>query len=304
MNNPSIYFRISKRLFINIVTLWIIVSLSYLIVKLAPGNPYQEEKDVDPIVLEELKEKYDFGYLEYLGGVLQGDFRYSYNNLDRKVSDIISGSIPISLELGAYAMVIAILFGLALGTLSAYKQGRKVDILIMGVAMLGIAVPNFVLGPLLQMIFSEKLEWFKVAGWNGFGQKVLPSITLAAMYVAYISRISRGAVLENLKQDYVKTAMAKGLSQFQIAYRHVLKNCMIPIINFLGPSLAAVLTGTLVVEKIFNIPGLGRYFVESALQRDYPLALGIIITYSVFLLFINLLVDLLQSYIDPRIRFE
>ncbi len=293
-----------KRLIVNFLTFLVIVSVSYAVVKVAPGNPYTSEKAVSEARLTELKAKYDFTYLEYISGVFQGDLRYSYKHEDRKVSDIIASSLPVSLELGFYAMILAVFFGVLLGTVAAFKHNQKLDYILMAIAMIGIAVPNFVIGPLLQLLFTSKLELFRVAGWNSIFDKILPSISLSAMYIAYISRITRGTVLENLKKDYVKTAYAKGLNKKQVAYRHILKNCMVPIINYLGPSLAAVLTGTLVIERVYNIPGLGTYFVESATQRDYPLALGVLITYSILLLSMNLLVDILQSIIDPRIKFE
>ncbi len=293
-----------KRLIVNFLTFLVIVSVSYAVVKIAPGNPYTSEKAVSEARLKELKAKYDFDYLEYISGIFQGDLRYSYKHEDRKVSDIIASSLPVSLELGFYAMILAVFFGVLLGTVAAFKQNQKLDYILMAIAMIGIAVPNFVIGPLLQLLFTSKLELFRVAGWNSIFDKILPSISLSAMYIAYISRITRGTVLENLKKDYVKTAYAKGLNKKEVAYRHILKNCMVPIINYLGPSLAAVLTGTLVIERVYNIPGLGTYFVESATQRDYPLALGVLITYSILLLSMNLLVDILQSIIDPRIKFE
>ncbi len=293
-----------KRLIVNFLTFLVIVSVSYAVVKIAPGNPYTSEKAVSEARLKELKAKYDFDYIEYISGIFQGDLRYSYKHEDRKVSDIIASSLPVSLELGFYAMILAVFFGVLLGTVAAFKHNQKLDYILMAIAMIGIAVPNFVIGPLLQLLFTSKLELFRVAGWNSIFDKILPSISLSAMYIAYISRITRGTVLENLKKDYVKTAYAKGLNKKEVAYRHILKNCMVPIINYLGPSLAAVLTGTLVIERVYNIPGLGTYFVESATQRDYPLALGVLITYSILLLSMNLLVDILQSIIDPRIKFE
>ncbi|MGL1900494.1 MAG: ABC transporter permease [Fibrobacterales bacterium] len=293
-----------RRLFVNLLTFITILTISYQVVKHAPGNPYTQEKAVSEARLKELKEKYDFTYLEYIQGVFKGDLRYSYKHEDRKVSEIISSALPVSLELGFYAMGIAMILGILLGTIAAFRQNQRIDYLLMAFAMVGIAIPNFVLGPLLQLLFTSHFEVFRVAGWNSIFDKVLPTLSLSAMYIAYIARITRGTVLENLKKDYVKTAYAKGLNSKEVALRHVLKNCLVPIVNYLGPSLAAVLTGTLVIEKVYNIPGLGSYFVESAIQRDYPLALGVLITYSILLLLMNLIVDFLQSIIDPRIKFE
>ncbi len=273
--------------------------------KVAPGNPFEQERALSPEVLAELKLKYEFGYLDYISGIfLRGDFRYSYSHRDLQVLEIIQGALPVSLELGAYALALAAFMGLGFGVASALVTGKGYQALILGVAMLGIAIPNFVLGTLLQLIFALELQWTRVAGWQGFSGKVLPVVTLSLSYIAYITRISRGSFLENLNRDYVRTARAKGLSMWRILWRHVLRNSLLPVVNYMAPAAAAILTGTLVVEKIFNIPGMGRYFVESVFQRDYPLALGVIIVYSLFLLSLNLIADILQTLIDPRIELQ
>jgi oligopeptide transport system permease protein len=271
----------------------------------APGNPLEGERNLPPHVLETLKKKYDFTLTEYLSGILlHGDLRYSFQHRDKKVWDILKQGLPYSLELGAWALLVSIFFGLIWGGLAALTAEPKASNLIMATSMVGIAIPNFVLGPLFQWIFSLELQWTPVAGWSGFSSKVLPVITLSLMYIAYIARISRGSFLESITKDYIKTAKAKGLSSIHIFWKHILRNSLVPIVNFLGPATAALLTGTLVVEKIFNIPGIGRYFVESALQRDFPVALGVVITYSCLLLLLNLLTDIIQSIIDPRIEFS
>ncbi len=299
------FLTILKRSVINIITLLIIISVSYQVMKWAPGNPFEGERSLEPAVLEALKEKYQFTLSEYLTGIiLRGDFRYSYQHRDLKVTEILSGAIGYSMELGFWAIVVAAFFGILWGTASTIFRGQWLESFIMLFAMVGIAIPNFVVGPLLQLIFSLKLNVTPVAGWEGFSSKVLPIITLSLMYIAYIARICRGSMLETITKDFVLTAKAKGLSTRQIMLRHVFRNSLIPIVNFLGPATAALLTGTLVVEKIFNIPGMGRYFVESALQRDYPVALGVLIIYSAILLFFNLLTDVLQTFIDPRIKLH
>jgi oligopeptide transport system permease protein len=296
---------IIKRILINILTLFIIVVLAYYIMKLAPGNPYEGERNISPEALKALKKKYDFSLQEYIAGIIfHGNFRFSYKHRDLKVTEIIGQGLPYSLELGFWALLIAVIFGLLWGILAAHFHGSGLDSFIMVFAMTGIAIPNFVIGPLLQYIFSLHFNITPVAGWMGFSSKVLPVITLSLMYIAYISRIFRGSILESITKDFVRTAKAKGLSTQQILLRHVLRNSLIPVINYLGPATAALITGTLVVEKIFNIPGIGRYFVESALQRDYPVALGVLIVYSTMLLFFNLLTDIFQTIIDPRIQLQ
>lgn len=273
--------------------------------KAAPGKPFETEKSPSPEVLAELHRKYDFTYFQYLEGIaLHGDFRYSYSHRNSRVIEIIADALPVSMELGAYALILAVLIGLTTGLLSAIFRGRWFESFVMAGAMIGIAIPNFVLGSLLQLIFALKLHWTSVAGWPNAGSLILPVLTLSLTFIAYITRISRGSFLENLNKDYIRTARAKGFSEATIMRKHLFRNSILPIINFLAPATASILTGTLVVEKIFNIPGLGRYFVESVFQRDFPLALGVIIVYSVFLLFLNLLADIIQTFVDPRIRLQ
>ncbi len=297
--------KILIRLGINALTLLFIISLSFWIMKNAPGKPFETEKAASPAVMAELKQKYDFTYAQYLSGIFfHGDFRFSYSHRDSKVIEILSEGLPISMELGFYALSLAAILGLISGLMSALLRGQWVASLIMGVAVLGIALPNFVLGSLLQLVFATRLRWVDVAGWSSFSNKLLPVFTLSLAYLAYITRIARGSFLDNLQKDYVRTAHAKGLSDFTIFWKHLLRNSVLPVINYLGPAAAYILTGTLVVEKIFNIPGMGRYFIESVFQRDYPLALGVIIVYSCFLLLFNLITDIVQTFIDPRIQLQ
>ena len=303
--NPAYLRRIGVRLALNVFTLIVIISLSFVIMKAAPGKPFQTERNPSPQVLEELHRKYDFTYGQYLKGILfHGDFRYSYSHRSSTVVEILSEALPVSLELGWYALVMAVLAGLALGLLSALYRGRWFEGMVLALAMIGIAVPNFVLGSLLQLLFSLQLHIAPVAGWNDIDSKILPVITLSLTFIAYITRIARGSFLENLNKDYIRTARAKGLPEFRVLWKHLLRNSILPVINYLAPATAYILTGTLVVEKIFNIPGMGRYFIESVFQRDFPLALGVIIVYSVFLLSLNLLADIVLTFIDPRIQLQ
>lgn len=297
--------RIALRVALNLVTLIVIISVSFAIMKAAPGKPFETERNPSPQVLEELRRKYDFTYLQYLEGILlRGDFRYSYSHRNSTVLEIIGEALPVSMELGLYALSLAILAGLCWGLLSALYRGRWFESFIMALAMVGIAIPNFVLGSLLQLLFSLHLHITPVAGWTGLDSKILPVITLSLTFIAYITRIARGSFLENLNKDYIRTARAKGLPDTRILWKHLLRNSILPVVNYLAPATASILTGTLVVEKIFNIPGMGRYFIESVFQRDFPLALGVIIVYSVFLLFLNLLADIIQTFVDPRIRLQ
>jgi ABC-type dipeptide/oligopeptide/nickel transport system permease component len=303
--NPSYLRRIGMRVGLNVLTLVLIISISFAIMKSAPGKPFETERSPSPQVLEELHRKYDFTYLQYLEGIfLRFDFRYSYSHRNSTVLEIISEALPVSMELGLYALVLAIAAGLLWGLLSALYRGRWFEGFIMALAMIGIAIPNFVLGSLLQLVFSLKLHATPVAGWSGFESKILPVIALSLTYIAYITRIGRGSFLDNLNKDYIRTARAKGLPEPRILWKHLLRNSILPVINYLAPATASILTGTIVVEKIFNIPGMGRYFIESVFQRDFPLALGVIIVYSLFLLFLNLLADILLTFVDPRIRLQ
>jgi ABC-type dipeptide/oligopeptide/nickel transport system permease component len=303
--NPAYLKRIGVRIGLNVFTLIVIISLSFAIMKAAPGKPFQTERNPSPQVLEELRRKYDFTYTQYLKGILfHGDFRYSYSHRNSTVTEIIGEALPVSLELGFYALLIAVIFGLLAGLLSALYRGRWFEGLVLSGAMVGIAVPNFVLGSLLQLFCSLHWRITPVAGWNGFDSKILPIITLSLTYVAYVTRIARGSFMENLNKDYIRTARAKGLPETRVLWKHLLRNSILPVINYLAPATAYILTGTLVVERIFNIPGMGRYFVESVFQRDFPLALGVIIVYSLFLLFLNLLADIVLTFVDPRIQLQ
>lgn len=306
MRNPADFLRrLAVRVGLNAFTLFIIVSLSYGIMRAAPGKPFETERNPSPQALAELQRKYDFTYGQYLAGVfLRGDLRHSYSHRDDTVREILSEALPVSMELGAYALLAAACGGLLFGLLSALYRGRWFEGGLMAFAMVGIAVPNFVLGSMMQLVFSNKLYLTPVAGWSTWEHKLLPVITLSLAYLAYVTRIARGSFLENLNKDYIRTARAKGLAEGRILWKHLLRNSILPVINYLAPATALVLTGTLVVEKIFNIPGMGRYFIESVFQRDYPLALGVIIVYSLFLLFLNLLADILQTVVDPRIQLQ
>ena len=241
-------------------------------------------------------------YTDYMGGLLSGDFGPSFKNASSSVNELIAQSFPVSLELGFYALCVALLIGLTAGIIAALKPNSWQDYTPMTLAMIGICVPNFVLGPILLFIFGINLGWFPVSGWEEAVDKVLPSITLGAMYAAYIARLSRGGMLEVLSNDFIRTARAKGLSETRLILKHALRGGIMPVIAFLGPATAGLLSGSFVVETVFQIPGLGKLFVESAFNRDYTMILGTVILYATLILILNLISDLLLTWIDPRLR--
>lgn len=301
----SLLARIIQRFIIALFTLFLILSLSYAIMRAAPGKPFENEKNPSAEVLAELKRKYDFTYWEYLSGiVMRGDLRYSYAHRDRTVNEILAETLPVSMQLGLYAIGLAFIGGLGIGLVSALFRGRWVEGGVMLFALVGIAVPNFVVGTALQLIFANTLHLTKIAGWPEPGTLILPVIALSLTFMAYIARIARSSFIDNLSKDYVRTARAKGLSETRIYLKHLLRNSIQPVISYLAPATASALTGTMVIERIFNIPGMGRYFVESVFQRDYPLALGVILVYSCFLLLLNFFADVVQALIDPRVELN
>jgi len=300
-----------KRLLFLPVTLFFLVTISFFMMRLAPGGPFSQERKLDPAIETALKEKYHLDqplfdqYLYFLKGLCHGDLGPSFIQKSKTVNDIIAATLPTSLLLGILAMLIAIAFGLCMGILAALHRGKIIDYSAMLIAVLGLSVPAFVIGPLLQLSFTMKWPLFPTAGYHGFSSPlylVLPALTLGLPFAARIARLSRSGMLDVLQQDYIKTARARGLSEFRVIFVHALKGALVPVASYLGPAIAAVTTGSLVVEKIFQIPGLGREFVEAALNRDYTLAMGTVIVYGTLLIVLNLLSDLLSAWMDPRLR--
>ncbi len=297
-----------KRLLESIPVLWAIVTITFFLIRLAPGGPFDREKELDPQIQERIEAHYNLNaplmeqYTDYMGGLLSGDFGPSFKNASSSVNELIAQSFPVSLELGFYALCVALLIGLTAGIIAALKPNSWQDYTPMTLAMIGICVPNFVLGPILLLIFGINLGWFPVSGWEEAADKVLPSITLGAMYAAYIARLSRGGMLEVLSNDFIRTARAKGLSETRVILKHALRGGVTPVIAFLGPATAGLLSGSFVVETVFQIPGLGKLFVESAFNRDYTMILGTVILYATLILILNLISDLLLTWIDPRLR--
>ena len=298
-----------KRVLAAIPVLIIVASLTFFFVRLAPGGPFDTDRAVSNEVLGNLQESYNLNapiseqYFDYMGGVLVGDFGPSFRYPGRDVSEMIFTGLPITLELAVYAILIAVLVGVFAGVLAALKRNTLLDFIPMTIAMIGICVPTFLMGPLLVLIFGINLELLPVSGWGNLpGDKILPSITLGFAYAAYIARLSRGGMLEVLSQDFIRTARAKGLSERVVVTKHAMQGGLIPVVSFLGPAVAGLLAGSFVVETIFQIPGLGRFYVEAAFNRDYTMILGTTIFFSAMIVFFNLLSDMAVMLLNPRAR--
>ncbi|MDT4955777.1 MAG: oligopeptide transport system permease protein [Acidobacteriota bacterium] len=302
---------ILRRLLITIPMVLIIVTLTWGLIRLAPGNFYTGEKRIPPAIVKNIREKYGLDkpwYAQYgkmMGRLLKGDFGDSLTYPGQSVNQILWRSLPVSATLGIMAYLLALIVGLTAGTFAALKQNSKLDYGSMALAMLGISIPNFVLGPLLVLLFSLTLYWLPPARWGGFPSwnLIMPVLTLSALYMAYIARLARSGMLEVLRADYVRTARSKGLSERQVIFRHVMRGGILPVISFSGPALAYLITGTVVVEQIFALPGLGNYFLNANFSRDEPLIIGIVAFLAILILVFNLLVDIAYGIIDPRIRY-
>lgn len=291
-------------------TLLVIITAAFFVMRLAPGGPFDEEQSLPPEVAANLEAAYGLDqpiavqFRNYLAGLLRGDLGPSFRYKEFSVAELIRRGLPVTLTVGALALVFAVATGVPLGIFAALRHNGPSDHLVMAVALFGIAVPSFVLAPVLALLFGVRLGWLPVAGWEPGNMRyiVLPVVTLGLPFVAYIARLTRGSLLEVLQAPYIRTARAKGLKGSAILTRHALKPTLMPVLSFLGPAAAAMLTGSLVVEQVFGLPGVGRYFVQGAINRDYTLVMGMVIFYAVLLLALNLLVDLLYGWLDPRIR--
>jgi oligopeptide transport system permease protein len=299
-----------RRLVAIVPTLWVIVTITFFLIRLAPGGPFQSERDIPAEAKTALAAKYGLDqplhvqYGRYLANVVRFDLGPSYKYPSRSVREIVLGALPTSLELGGLALLLALVIGIPVGTLAAVRQNTALDHGPMALAMLGVSIPNFVLGPLLVFVFALTLRWLPPALWGDPIHKILPVVTLAAVYIAYVARLSRGGMLEVTRADFIRTARAKGLDERTVVVRHALRGGMLPVVSFLGPAAARAVTGAIVVEKIFAIPGVGQYFVNAAFNRDYTLVMGIVLLYAVLLLVLNLLVDLAYGFLDPRVQLE
>ncbi len=278
--------------------------------RLAPGGPFDRDRILPEEVKAAIAARYHLDeplwkqYFRYMGNLAKGDLGPSFKYKDRSVNEILANGLPVTFKLGAYAMLFALLIGIPAGCIAALKQNSAADYTSMAVSMIGVSVPSFVVLSVLIYIFGIKLKILSVSGWGTWRQMVNPIVALGLMYSAYIARLSRAGMLEVIRQDYIRTARAKGLYEWLIITRHSLKAGLLPVVSFLGPAGAAILTGSLVVETISGIPGIGREFVQSALNRDYTLTMGTVILYSVFLIGFNIIVDILYAYLDPRITYD
>jgi len=298
-----------NRLLQAIPVLLIVISATFMLVHSAPGGPFSADKAVPPEVIKALEAQYKLDqpmwkqYVSYLGDVIQGDFGPSFKYSGRSVNELIAAGIPATAELALYAMLVALVIGVSAGVAAAMRPNSLQDYVPMSAAMLGICMPSFLLGPLLVLIFGIYLEWLPVSGWGDMpGDKIMPSITLGTGYAAYIARLSRGGMLEVLSQDYIRTARAKGLLEPVIIFKHAMRGGLIPVVAFLGPAFAGLLGGSFVVETIFQIPGLGRFYVQAAFNRDYTMILGMTIFFATLIILFNLLSDMLAIWLDPKLR--
>ncbi len=301
---------ILRRLLESIPTLLILIAVTFFMMRMAPGGPFDVEKRLPPEIEANLRAAYhldeplyqQFG--RYLGNLAQGDFGPSFQYRDRTVTELIAGGFPVSLRLGGFAMLLALFGGVTLGSIAALRQNKPTDYATMAVAMTGISVPNFVMAPLLVLLFAVYLGWLPAGGLGDAGWRnlILPVITLALTQVAYIARLTRGSMIEVLRSNYIRTARAQGLSTMTILLRHALKPALVPVVSYIGPATAGLITGSVVIEQIFGLPGLGRYFVQGALNRDYTLVLGIVVFYGALIIAFNFLVDLVYGWLDPRSR--
>ncbi|MDX6446144.1 MAG: oligopeptide transport system permease protein [Blastocatellia bacterium] len=302
---------IIRRVVVIVPMLFIILSITWGLIRLAPGNFYTGEKKLAPAIEQNLREKYGLNkpwYVQYrkvLWNMVRFDFGNSLKYEGQSVNQILLRALPVSATLGLCAYLFALAVGITTGTLAALRQNSWIDYASMALAMLGISIPNFVLGPLLALLFALTLYWLPPALWEGFPSRsiILPSLTLSALYIAYIARLTRSGMLEVMRSDYIRTARAKGLSERQVVFRHALRGGLLPVVSFSGPALAFLITGTVVVERVFSLPGLGNYFINACFNRDEPLIIGIVAFIAVAVLGFNLLVDISYGIIDPRIRY-
>jgi oligopeptide transport system permease protein len=301
---------ILARLLQTIPVLFVVATLAFFMVRSVPGGPFDSEKSVPEEVKREIEAFYGMDkplfqqYLDYLGRLARGDLGPSFKFANRSVNEMIATTFPVSLSLGGLALGVALALGITAGVLASLRPNSLMDYFASGLSMTGICLPTFVLGPLLILLFALKLGWFNASGWFEPADRVLPAATIGIAYAAYVARLTRGGMLEVLSQDFIRTARAKGASETRIVFRHALRGGLLPVISFLGPAAAGILTGSFVIETIFQIPGLGRHFVTSAFNRDFTMVTGIVVFYAALIVFFNLVVDILQVWLNPKLKFE
>jgi oligopeptide transport system permease protein len=289
-----------------------LIALAFFMIRVAPGGPFDAERALLPEIEANLRAAYHLDeplyqqFLRYIGGLLHGDFGPSFQYRDYTVTELIMAGFPVSLRLGGGAMILALLFGISAGSIAALRQNTRTDYSVMSASMTGISVPNFVMAPILILIFAVYLGWLPAGGLGEGSPRnlILPIISLALPQIAYISRLMRGSMIEVLRSDFIRTAKAQGLPPHKILVRHALKPALLPVVSYLGPATAAIITGSVVIEQIFSIPGLGRFFVQGALNRDYTLVMGVVVFYGVLIIAFNLLVDLAYAWLDPKVKYS
>ncbi|HYM98421.1 MAG TPA: oligopeptide ABC transporter permease OppB [Aestuariivirgaceae bacterium] len=303
---------IVRRFFSAVPTLFLIVTISFFLMRLAPGGPFNQEKGLNPVVKANLERQYNLDeplwrqYLYYLNDLIHGDLGPSYVLPDFTVAELFKAGLPISIQLGGSALILALLVGGLLGIVAALKQNHPTDYSVIAIATAGSTIPTFVIAPLLQLMFGLFLAWLPVGGWGGgdIRHKIMPILTLSLPQIAIVARLMRGSMIESLRSHHIRTARAMGLSRLSVVVKHALRGAILPIVSYAGPAAAALLTGSIIVETIFSIPGIGRYFVEAALNRDYTLVMGTVVVIAVFTIVFNLIVDILYAIIDPRVRYD
>lgn len=311
MRQEGILQHTASRLLGLIPTLLMLITIAFFLIRLAPGGPFDSEKILSPEIKANLELKYHLDeplvkqYFRYLGQIITLDFGPSFQYKDWTVNELIARGFPVSLTIGGLAILLAFFLGTLIGIVAAMRQNTAVDYSLMGVAMLGISIPNFVVAPLLILLVAVYAGWLPAGGWDWSVQRmVLPVITLALPAIAYIARLTRGSMIEVLHSNYIRTARAKGLPEHLVIRRHALKPALLPVISFMGPATAGLITGSVVIERIYSIPGLGSYFVQGALNRDYTLVMGVVIFYGVIIILLNFIVDILYAWMNPRIRYN
>jgi oligopeptide transport system permease protein len=311
VNQEGILRHSATRLLGLIPTLLVLITIAFFLIRVAPGGPFDSEKILPPEIRANLDAKYHLDepllqqYFRYLGQIITLDFGPSFQYKDWTVNELIARGFPVSMTVGGLAMLLAFFVGTFIGITAALRQNTAMDYSIMGIAMLGISIPNFVVAPLLILVLAVYQGWLPAGGWDWSIQRmILPVVTLALPVIAYIARLTRGSMIEVLHSNYIRTARAKGLPGHLVIRRHALKPALLPVISFMGPATAGLITGSVVIERIYSIPGLGSYFVQGALNRDYTLVMGVVVFYGVIIILLNFIVDLLYAWMNPKIRYD
>jgi oligopeptide transport system permease protein len=300
-----------RRLLGAIPTLFILIALAFFMIHAAPGGPFDQERALPPEIEANLLAAYDLDqplpvqFARYVGNLLKGDFGPSFQYRDFTVTELIMTGFPVSLRLGGTAILLALVIGVTAGSAAALRQNTATDFSVMTVSMTGIGIPNFVMAPVLILVFAVYLGWLPAGGLEaGMRSMVLPVVSLALPQIAYVARLTRGSMIEVLRSDFIRTARAQGLPTWKIVVKHALKPSLLPVVSFLGPATAAVITGSVVIEQIFGVPGLGRFFVQGALNRDYTLVMGVVVFYGALIIVFNFLVDVAYAWLDPKVKLS